>query len=385
MTQKNSVTFSSKPNHAARQAHMQARQMFSEYDTSQIAPKKSKLPLIFGSLIAVVVVLAVVGLVMHFFAGSGNSSDELLPPDQTAIVTVVPGDDVEIIGITLKQVGLISDSRAFVKRVQKLGAESTLQAGTYEIPGGTSIDDIIKILQEGSWLSGTRFTVPEGWSIKQMAARLEQITMGRITAADFLEAAQAPKWVDEFAFTQYAGEESLEGMLFPATYGVETTATAEDVVRMMLTKFEEVVRDLDPSYAYDRGLSFYQWVMLASIIQAEAAAGDEATVASVFYNRMAQDMPLQSDATTAYSVDGLPTPEQLADYSDPYNTYSYDRLGVCIPTPIGNPGLAALEAACHPEETDYLFFLSYTDENDEVKTVFSTTYEEHQAAIDKYL
>ena len=101
MTQKNSVTFSSKPNHAARQAHMQARQMFSEYDTSQIAPKKSKLPVIFGGLIAVVVVLAVVGLVMHFFADSGNGSDSLLPQGQSATVTVVAGDDAELVAASL--------------------------------------------------------------------------------------------------------------------------------------------------------------------------------------------------------------------------------------------------------------------------------------------
>ena len=383
MTQKNSVTFSSKPSHASRQAHMQARQMFSEYDTSQITPKKSKLPIIFGILVGVVVVLAIVGLAMHFFAGSGNRSSDLLPQGQTATVTVVAGDDATTIASELKRAGLISDESQFVRRVQATGAESLLQAGTYTIEGGTSVDGIIAILKAGTGVAeGETLVVYEGMRLSEIAAAIEEITEGRITAADFTAAATAARWTSEFAFTQYAGSASLEGMLFPATYGISATATADELVRTMLSKFQSVMKDLDPTEAYAAGLSWYQWLTLASIVQAESTEGDEGKVASVFYNRIAAEMPLQSDATSAYSAGGLPTPEHLADYSDPYNTYFYDRLGVCIPTPIGNPGLAALEAACHPDETDYLYFYAMEDESGKIVTVFSATYEEHEAAID---
>lgn len=382
MTQKSSVTFSSKPSHASRQAHMQARAMFSEYDTSQIAPKKSKLPIIFGALVAIVVVLAVVGLVMHFFGGSGNGSNDLLPQGETATVTVVAGDSASTIASELHRAGLISDESQFVRRVQATGAESLLQAGTYTIEGGTSVDDIIAILKVGTGMTGETLVVYEGMTLSGIAQAVEELTEGRITAADFVSAAQASRWTSEFAFAQYAGSASLEGMLFPATYGVSATATADELVRMMLSKFQSEMKSLDPTFAYSAGLSWYEWLTLASIIQAEAAAGDEALVASVFYNRLAAEMPLQSDATSAYSAGGVPTPEQLADYSDPYNTYSYDRLGVCIPTPIGNPGLAALEAACNPADTEYLYFYTIEDASGRTDMVFSVTYEEHQSAID---
>ena len=380
MTQKNSVTFSSKPNHAARQAHMQARQMFSEYDTSQIAPKKSKLPVIFGGLIAVVVVLAVVGLVMHFFADSGNGSDSLLPQGQSATVTVVAGDDAELVAASLYHAHLIADPDAFIRRCRVLGAESSLQAGTYVIEGGTSMDDIIAILKKGPGMTGLTLVVPEGTSLARIAADVETVTEGRITAEDFIAATTASRWTSEFAFTQYAGTGTLEGMLFPATYALGTATTADDLVRSMLTKFQTEVKDLDLSYPTQMGLSWYQWLIMASIVQAESQPGTEGTVASVFYNRINAKMPLQSDATSAYSVGGLPTPEDLANYEDPYNTYSYDRLGVCIPTPIGNPGLEALQAACSPEKTDYLYFYGTTRDGKPV-TIFSRTYAEHQAAI----
>ncbi len=149
----------------------------------------------------------------------------------------------------------------------------------------------------------------------------------------------------------------------------------------MLTKFQSETENLDWSYAQDAGLTWYDMLKLASIVQAEATAGDEATVASVFYNRIAQNMPLQSDATSAYSAGGLPTVELLSYYSDPNYTYSYDDLGVSIPTPINNPGAAALAAVCNPDTTDYLYFYAATDEDGNTVTIFSTTYEEHLAAI----
>ena len=233
-------------------------------------------------------------------------------------------------------------------------------------------------------MMGTPLTVPEGMRLTAIASRVEEVTEGRISADDFIAAAQAPRWAEEFAFVRDAGEGSLEGMLFPATYSVIETTTADDLVRAMLNKFQAEMKGLDPTYAYDQGLTWYEWLTLASIIQAESAAGDEATVASVFYNRMAQDMPLQSDATSAYSVGGVPSAEDLANYDDPYNTYSYERLGVCIPTPIGNPGLAAMEAACHPESTEYLYFFAYLDAAGDMHTIFSRTYEEHQQAIEDH-
>ncbi|MBR2790998.1 MAG: endolytic transglycosylase MltG, partial [Eggerthellaceae bacterium] len=293
----------------------------------------------------------------------------------------VAGDDAELIAYTLKHAGLISDPTRFIRRVQALQAESQLQAGTYTIPGGTSIDEIIEILKKGPGIQGTPLLVPEGASIAYIASSVEEVTGGRVTAADFLAAAQASRWVGEFAFAAEAGEASLEGMLFPATYGISDTDTADDIIRMMLTKFKSVIAGLEMSFPESKGLTWYEWLKLASIVEREGGGhGDEKGIASVFFNRLDAGMPQQSDATTAYAVGGVPTPEQLADKDDPYNTY--ERTGVSIPTPIGNPGLAAMEATCHPDSTDYFYFYAKTNKDGSITMIFSRTYEEHLAAIE---
>lgn len=382
MTKKNDVTFSSRPTHASKHAHAQARQMFSEYDTSSIRPKKSKLPVVFAALIAVVVVLLVVFLVIKL-VGNSQEQASALSADQQATITVVSGDSVSTIANELQRAGLITDTSGFIKAVQDSGAESLLQAGTYTFNGQTPVDEIIATMKAGSGLEGAKLTIPEGYTLAQIAAQVETVTSGRITAEAFTQAAQAKRWTNEFSFTSFAGDNSLEGMLFPATYGITDTMTVDDVVRMMLQKFSDETSDLDISVATNAGLSWYQWLTLASIVQAESTAGDEATVASVFYNRIAQGMPLQSDATSAYSVGGLPSVDDLNNYDDPYNTYSYDRLGVDIPTPIGNPGLASLEAAAQPADTDYLYFYAMEDASGDMHTYFSATYEEHQGLIEQ--
>ena len=165
----------------------------------------------------------------------------------------------------------------------------------------------------------------------------------------------------------------MEGFLFPKTYEIADSATADSMIRMMLDQYRKETESLDFSYPEKAGLNEYETVILASIIEREAAAENRATVASVFYNRLDEGMRLQSDATVAYLIDGDPKPEDL-EIDSPYNTYLVDGLPV---GPICSPSLESLKAACDPEKTEYLYFYFTADG----KYSFSKTYDEHQGAI----
>ena len=145
---------------------------------------------------------------------------------------------------------------------------------------------------------------------------------------------------------------------------------------MMLDQFKVEFATLDTSYPANKGLSVYDIVNLASIVEKESTESTRGMVASVFYNRLDINMALQSDATTAYEVGHDPTAEEV-HAETPYSTYTNNGLP---PTPICCPSLAALQAVCAPEESSYYYFF-FKEENGEMKYYFSETNDEHNAAV----
>lgn len=370
-------TYSTRPTHAARVAHARGDKMFRSYDTSAIQPKKSKAPAIFGAILALVVVVALVFGTTKLFGGLFGDDADLLPADQTASIVVPEGAGASHIASSLKDAHLISDTKEFTKRVSALGADTSLKPGTYTIQGGTSADDIIKMLQAGSQMSGTKLIIPEGYKLNQVAARVEEATGGKVTADAFTAAASdASVYAADYPFLADAGTKSLEGFLFPKTYMVDGNATADSVIRMLLDQFKKEFSTLNTAYPTEKGMSVYDIVNLASIVEKESTASTRAMVASVFYNRLGIGMALQSDATTAYEVGHDPSYEEV--HADtPYSTYTNNGLP---PTPICSPGLAALQAVCSPEETDYFYFF-FKEENGEMKYYFAETNDEHNANV----
>ena len=170
----------------------------------------------------------------------------------------------------------------------------------------------------------------------------------------------------------------LEGYLFPKTYPYDENSTAESLIRAMLDQFAAETTALDWSYAESRGLAPYDVVKLASIVEKESDAAHRAEVASVFYNRLAAGMRLESDATVAYFVGHDPTAEDV-NIENEYNTYFIDALP---PTPINSPGLDCLQAVCAPAETGYYYFYFESDDNGGMNYTFSETYDEHRAAFE---
>ena len=373
------VTYSSHSSRAARAAHAKGDREFRTYDTSAIMPKKSPAPFICAAVVAVVVIAAVC---FFAFRGCAGSQVELLAPGQSAEVTITEGETASSIGDALVAARLIGSSREFTDEVTRLEAASALIPGTYTFQGGSTPEELVRAIMVGPAQVGDTLAVPEDITRAELSELVASATGGRITAEAFLAASEnASAYAADYAFLESAGENSLEGFLFPKTYAVTEDMDAEAVVRMMLDQFKTETSGLDWSYPQSQGLTIYDAVKLASIVERESS-GDEqirAQVASVFYNRLNNFGDpnygfLQSDATTAYELGHDPTPEDIKNPT-PFNTYTNTGLP---PTPICSPGLDCLQAVCNPAQTNYFFFYFAPDEGGTMQYYFSETYEEHQ-------
>ena len=374
------VTYSQRPNHAARSAHARGERQFRTYDTSYIRPKKSKAPAIVAAVLAVLVVGGLAWGALTLFNSCSAQSVELLAEGQEATITVAEGAGAKVVGEQLAEARLVSNAGDFTKRVNEMGVDSQLKPGTYTFAGGMSLDAIINQLTAGPVANA--LTIPEGSTLEAVAQSVATFTENRITADAFTAAASdASAYAADYDFLADAGTNSLEGFLFPKTYEIGDDAAAESVVRMMLDQFKTETSGLNWSYPQSQGLTIYDAVKLASIVERESS-GDEqirSQVASVFYNRLNNFGDpnygfLQSDATTAYELGHDPTPEDIKNPT-PFNTYTNTGLP---PTPICSPGLDCLQAVCNPAQTNYFFFYFAPDESGTMQYYFSETYEEHQ-------
>ena len=375
------VTYSQRPNHAARSAHARGERQFRTYDTSYIRPKQSKAPIIVSIVLLVVVLGGLAWGGVTLFNSCSGPAVELLGEGEEATVEVAEEAGAQAIGQQLVEKRLVASASEFTRRVNDLGVDSQLKPGTYTFAGGTGLDGIIRALQAGPETNA--LTIPEGYRLWEIADAVADHTEGRISAEDFSAAASdASAYAGDYAFLESAGSNSLEGFLFPKTYDIADDATADSVIRAMLDQFQAETASLDWSYAESQGLSIYDAVNLASIVEKEASGNEliRAQVAAVFYNRLAtDDYPsygyLQSDATTAYELRRDPTGDEV-HAETPYSTYANQGLP---PTPICSPGLDCLTAVCAPDQEALgkYFYFYFEGEN----YYFSETYEEHQSTF----
>lgn len=369
------VTYSEHPTRAARIAHAKGDSQFRSYDVSAIQPKKKPWGKIIAGAVALIAVIVVAAVLL---TGCGEQDVEVIALGQTATVQVAQGEGARDIADALVKARVIPNTRSFLEEVDRQGASSSLKPGTYPFEGGMSVSQVVEALTVGPSYFAATLTVPEGSTREATARAVEQATDGRITQSQFMSATEdASVYAADYGFLSDVGTASLEGFLFPKTYSVPTDATVDAVVRMMLDQFATETAGLDWSYPESQGLSLWETVTLASIVEKEGLADNYDRVASVFYNRLDQGMHLQSDATTAYEVGHDPTAEEV--HADtPYSTYANYGLP---PTPICSPGLATLKAVCSPATTDYLFFYFAPDEQGVMQYYFSETYDDHQDAI----
>lgn len=295
---------------------------------------------------------------------------------QARYFEIKPGTGVAQVAEELERAGLVRDAHVFRWYVRWRGEDRSIKAGLYALSPRLGVSGVVGVLVEGQDL-GQRVIVPEGWTISKLAERLDSQMPG--VGDEFLRlVAQPENWRADFSWLPVLPPGStLEGFLFPDTYVVTPgPAAAESLVRLMLSRFEQVA--LPELNATGAPLGVYQRLIMASIIEKEAVHPRERpTISGVFYNRLALRMPFGSDPTVEYAL-GRHQGERGLSYKDvaidsPYNTYKYPGLP---PTPIANPGLASLRAAVLPERTDKLYFVAQGDGSH----VFTRSYREHLAA-----
>ncbi|MFW6387676.1 MAG: endolytic transglycosylase MltG [bacterium] len=294
---------------------------------------------------------------------------------------VEQGQTLRGVSEKLHREGLIGAPRLLELYGRVTGRAAQIRAGTYPIAPGLSAAEILETLVSGRVLDESiRVTIPEGWSIYQIASRLEEF--GIIQADVFLDAAVMDESLREYeVLVDLEPGDTLEGFLYPETYRFDRDSGAEKIITRMLETFTAKVGDtLLDNGAEERRFTVHELVTLASIVQHESPTADMPDVAGVFDNRLRAGRRLESDATVNYVLGTShrrPTFAQVLTES-PYNTYRQTGLP---PTPIGNPGRDAIEAAVSPEEHPYYFFLHPLDG----RTVLSRTYEQHLENAERYL
>ncbi len=337
-------------------------------------------------LVLVMALILAAGIAGWWYIRQVNPAGE---PGQAVSFTVNDDDTLETISQRLEDEGLIVDAPLFRWYVERHGGLE-ITPGYYAIQKRDHMGNVLARLRTPPSQTYTKVTFPEGFTVKEIAARLgEEIVPMR--ARRFLQAANDPDVVSKY---RPPGITSLEGLLFPDTYQVSNGESEAQVVERMVGLMERVAsqEDIDIKGAA-LGQTPYQILTIASIIEEEAKVSeDRAKIARVIYNRLALGMPLQIDATLLYGQNRDRPISELQNIDTPYNTYLHIGLP---PTPISNPGRASIEAALNPapnpsvgdpicqglpEDTpcEYLYYVLADEEGGHV---FSATEEQHAVNV----
>jgi len=293
-----------------------------------------------------------------------------MAPEGQKFVLLHPGYSTRRIASELKSAGIIRSADAFILW-HYLHRNRSLKAGEYLFEKDANTIEVHRRLVRGDVYVHT-VVIPEGYNIFEIAQAIQDAGLG--SSQDFLNVATN----DIDSISDLAPEaKTLEGYLFPETYEFTRTQTMEEMAAAMVKQFRQVAREIGLSTDVEKT------VTLASIIEKETAAPDERpTVSSVYYNRMEKRIPLQADPSVIYAellqgrYSGALHHADM-EFKSAYNTYTHAGLP---PGPIGNPGRTSLEAAMHPANTDYFYFVS----NGNGHHRFAHSLEEHNRNVAAY-
>jgi UPF0755 protein len=312
-------------------------------------------------------------LTYHSFYEFLNPPPPLQP--RTVIVRIQSGMGLHQIAHLLEREGLISEPNKFMLLAWLKGVGKKIQWGYFELSAGLPPGRILDTLTSGRNLL-RKVTIPEGFTLQQIAERLEVEEI--VSGDEFLALARDRDWVSELGVEN----DTLEGYLFPDTYFFNRGMPARPIQKRMVKRFEEVYlrcRGTAPRRA-PLDLNKSQIVTLASIVEKESGLqAERPLIASVFYNRLQKGIPLQSDPTVIYGLrffNGDLTRKHL-ETPTPYNTYTRSGLP---PGPIANPGEDSLRAVLNPAQSDYYYFVSRKDGSH----YFSRNIQEHNRAVFRY-
>lgn len=313
-------------------------------------------------LVVALVALAVVAVLVGLGLGAAHVVHRIFgaPSDYTGSgfgsvqVQIRAGESLTQIGQDLADAGVVASSGAFTDAASSNDRASSIGPGTYRLHKHMSGASAVSLLLDPSALVQSQVVIPEGRRMRDIIATIAQDT--DISTTDLETAAKNPS---ALGVPSWGAGHSLEGFLFPATYNFPPGTTATQALSAMVTRFNQEAASINlVAGAKSVGLSPYQVLTLASIIEREGRlTSDFPKIAEVFYNRLHQNMALQSDATLYYALPPNHGPLTASDLklNSPYNT----RINTGLPpTPIASPGETALNAALHPAHGPYLYFVT---------------------------
>lgn len=331
---------------------------------------KRKKMLFVGVVVFFLLLTFVVGVAVFCVSdinGVGGTEDAIY-------IEVAEGSNLKEISAMLKEKDIISSETVFYLYARDRSAD--FKAGMHVFNTAMSYEEICDSLCEMPHKETVKVLIPEGFELRLIAQACEEA--GLCTAEEFMYAAENDEFDYDFLKDKKGVMYKLEGFLFPATYEFEVGASAHDIIDKMLYTFDSFYTDDFSARAKTLGMTDYEVVTLASVVEREAASADEhKKVAGVFYNRIKIGMKLESCATVQYVLKERKPVLSIADtkIDSPYNTYKYAGMPV---GPVASPSLSAIEAVLYPESHDYYYFVARADGKGHV---FSKTLEEHNRAV----
>lgn len=336
-----------------------------------MSSKRTRRVVALGGLV-VLILLVVVAVVLASSRGNGSTSATTVSGSANVVeITVKSGMSATQVGQLLQRNGLIKSSGDFVNLVKAKGKENSLHPGSYSLKKGDKLETLVDQLTSGAGAETPKITIAEGLAAGQTAGVLKK--SGHIDGAAYRSLVAQPS---KFTVPKVGGTtpkvSTLEGLLFPSTYYLVDGETAAQLIETQLSTFQTKTAGLQWSRASALGVTPYEVVIVASLIEKEAKVPEERSlVAAVIYNRLKKNMSLGIDATVRYAVNkwtGSLTSSDL-QIDSPYNTRIKKGLP---PGPICSPGLAALKAALQPANVDYLYYVL----KDANHHFFTSSYEE---------
>jgi peptidoglycan lytic transglycosylase G len=301
-----------------------------------------------GRRIVALILLAIVAVGAWFlislfqpFGGSGSGE---------VTVTIPQGSSVSDIGDVLAKNKVVSSSFFFELRARLAGDSGDLKPGVYKLKKDMSYAAALDALKQGVAPNVVRIVIPEGKSRREIAA------LARGLKGSYLAATVRSPYLNP---RNYGAKHArnLEGFLFPASYQLKKGASARTLVKEQLQAFRQNFSKVNLSYAKRKNLTAYDVLIIASMVEREAAVSrDRPLIASVIYNRLHDHTPLGIDSTLRYALGDWTHPLRVSQLASPRPSHMRNHTGL-PPGPIGNPGLASIEAAAHPPKTSYLFFV----------------------------
>lgn len=301
---------------------------------------------------AIFLAISATGGILAYRSVAAGSKDG----EQVAFV-VQPGWPADRIARELQEQGIVTSAFAFRVFLRVTRGERDLRAGEYELRLDMPYSELARELRKGPELKFVRLTIPEGLTMEQTAARVEEHT--HISTGDFLAAATTALVRPSIAPD---GVKSLEGFLYPKTYYVIERETAPDLVLRLVRQFEQETGGLDWGAAASLDRTPFEILVIASMIEEEAKVDEERPlISAVIHNRLRLGMKLEIDATVQYAVrkyQGQPLTQSDLDIDSPYNTRKFPGIP---PGPIASPRAGSIAAALQPAASDALFFVLTPD------------------------